>query len=131
MATRIAEAFDTHPYREQVAQGLDPPCFTIRPLRHDITRQLGRRSFVTNLFEVTYFPESDVAPRAECLGVQFRLSQALEYVDLEDGPVRGTNREGVVSDGVLVFTVNYDFHILDIYEAPEMEVLEMTLRVRK
>lgn len=109
-------------YTENVEQGLTEPCFLITLANASMEQQLKDRYQLENLFLVQYFPASREV-RNECMSVQMRLYQALEYIEAE-GLKCGTEMEGEIVDDVLQFQVQYKL-LLRKQEAMEvMEVLE-------
>jgi hypothetical protein len=113
-------------YIEEVKQGLTEPCFSISCVNPTNTQVLGNRFFRTNLFSVQYFPKSKTNAKAECLDIQDELFLALEYITVTGDLVRGTNMNGQVIDGVLVFTVNYDLYVRKETDLDPMETLTVT-----
>lgn len=109
-------------YIENVEQGLTEPCFLIALANASMEQQLKDIYQFENLFLVQYFPASQEA-RSECMRVQMRLYQALEYIEAE-GLKRGAEMEGEIVDDVLQFQIQYKL-LLRKQEAMEvMEVLE-------
>ena len=94
-------------YTESVEQGLEEPCFFILCLNPTKERFLGNRYFRTNQFCIHYFAHSD-NKRMECIEVLERLSEALEFINVDGDLIRGTATTNQFNDGVLQFFVNYD-----------------------
>ena len=121
-------------YRDEVQQGLSPPCFFLGVLKPGYTPLLGRRSLYRCPLDVQYFPR---APGA--LGVLYAMAEtlagALEFIVLPDGSIaHGTGMDFEVEDGVLHFFVTYSAVLFRPAEpAPAMETLEthITLNTRK
>jgi len=113
-------------YGEKMRQGVDMPCFLVSSVTHTDTQRLGSRHLQSNVFAVTYLPESNTEARAECFDMQHRLYSALEYIDMPDGlPLRGTRMSGHLSDdGSLVFTVSYEYFIQALETAGPMEEID-------
>jgi hypothetical protein len=108
-------------YTEQVKQGLNEPCFIVSCVNPANTPLLGKRSRRTNLFSVTYIPQSDTDAKAECYDVQDSLFTALEYITVDGALQRGTNMSGEFIDGTLVFSVNYNYNV---YTPTEYDIME-------
>lgn len=103
-----AEFDDTYEiYTESIEQGLKEPCFSILCLNPTIEHFFGKRYFRTNQFCIHYFPSSK-EKRSECYEVMDRLFTALEYIEVDGDPIRGTEMHGEFVDDVLNFFVNYD-----------------------
>ena len=84
--------------------------------------QVGTMYRFENLFLVQYFPASQEA-RNECMNVQMRLYQALEYIEA-DGWKRGEEMEGEMEENVLHFQVQYNLLLQKRQAAEVMEVLK-------
>lgn len=118
-------------YTENVEQGLKEPCFSILVRQTSLDQVIGRRYFRTLPFAVHYFPESKTDPLAEIQDIVEELHDVLEYIEVDGDLLRGTKMSHTVSDGVLVFMVNYDcFVYKDIEPDPEMEILNVTTNAK-
>ena len=106
-------------YTEEVEQGFCEPCFFIQCLSQSEKDKLSERFLAQHSFVISYFPKKG---NAECWQVQKKLQYLLYYITLEEGSLlRGTNRKGNITEGVLQFFVNYDFpmkyRILNFFHA--------------
>lgn len=118
-------------YTNSVNQGLSKPCFAIKLIDTSIRLVRGNRYFRTNQFCVYYFPSSDDEVQEECLDVQEKLEDALEYITADEDLIRGTNMDGNITDNVLVFLVNYDFYVKKVTETePFMETVSSETDVK-
>ena len=111
-------------YAEPLKQGFKEPCFFVYCTESTNRIYLGKRYLAQNAFCVTYFPKLSNRQKEECNDVAERLCNCLECVDIDDamgGQIRGTNMKHTVSDGVLVFTLNYDAFY---YKNELVEVME-------
>lgn len=112
-------------YRDEVQQGLAPPCFFLGVLKPGYTPLLGRRSLYRCPLDVQYFP-----PEPGALGPLYTVAEALagalEFIALPDGSIaHGTGMSYQVEDGVLHFFITYSAALLRPAEpAPKMETLE-------
>ena len=111
-------------YTEEVEQGFCEPCFFIQCLSQSEKDKLSERFLAQHSFVISYFPKKG---NAECWQVQKKLQYLLYYITLEEGSLlRGTNRKGSITDGVLQFFVNYDFPMKYRVKPDEkMEVLKV------
>ena len=117
-------------YTESVEQGLKAPCFSVLMLKASIERQSEHRYQKTYPFSVQYFPESE-EPYAECQAILERLYRTIELIETEIGNLRGTELSGQISDGVLVFTVNYGVFAGETTALPEMTEVSVDTSVNK
>lgn len=111
-------------YTEEVEQGFCEPCFFIQCLSQSEKDKLSERFLAQHSFVISYFPKKG---NAECWQVQKKLQYLLYYITLEEGSLlRGTNRKGNITEGVLQFFVNYDFPMKYRVKPDEkMEVLKV------
>lgn len=111
-------------YTEEVEQGFCEPCFFIQCLSQSEEDKLSERFLAQHSFVISYFPKKG---NEECWQVQKRLQYLLYYITLEEGSLlRGTNRKGSITEGVLQFFVNYDFPMKYRVKPDEkMEVLKV------
>ena len=119
-------------YRDEVRQGLSPPCFFLGVLKPGFTPLLGRRSLYRCPLDIQYFPETP-----EDLGALYAaaetLAGALEFIVLPDGSIaHGTGMDFEVEDGVLHFFVTYSATLLRPADpAPMMETLETHITLKQ
>lgn len=120
--TALKQAYPTYDvYTESVEQGLEPPCFFVRPVSPEVKHYRGARYYRQHLFAVHFFPVTEDS-RAEINEVIEKLFLHLEYITVDEEPMRGTNMRTEISDDVLIFFVNYD---LFVYKGTqEMEPME-------
>lgn len=98
-------------YSEHMPQGFKEPCFFIMCLNPAEEQVVGSRYHRTHLFDVQYFPESKKNTYSELYEIQSRLIDCLEYINFENGIIRGTKRKSEIVDKVLHSFVNYNIHI--------------------
>ena len=114
-------------YTEDIKQGLEEPCFSVRLISPSTTQFLGKRYYMTNQFCVHYFPKSKTAVNEECFDITDRLTSCLEYITVNGDLTRGTEMSSEIVDGVLSFFVNYDmFVVMEQEEETSMESLTQT-----
>ena len=112
-------------YTEAVKQGLKEPCFFITCISPNIRLYRGRRYLHTNGYTIQYLTDA-AEPRAECAAVAERLFGCLELITVDEDLMRGTgmNADIVAEDGLLNFTVNYDFFSYRPNEETKMDEFE-------
>jgi len=106
-------------YMEEINQDLTGKSFFIQCLNPTNELFRGQKYFRCNQFCIQYFPLSEDDRNRECYDVLERLSQCLEYIDV-DGLMRGTQMNGKVVDGVLNYFVNYDCFVYKREETVKM-----------
>ena len=106
----LEAAFD-YPVRiDGVEQELTPPCFLVEKVQGGQKKEIGNRYKNNNYFDIKYLTETE-KPMMELLGVEEKLYDCLEYIEINGSPTKGTDMKGSVIDGVLHFFVNYNFHV--------------------
>lgn len=119
-------------YTEPIEQDLTEPCFLITCIKPKRELFLDRRYLREQMFLIQYFPKSRAEPVRECMEVQERLYDALEYISDGDQLRYGTGMEGEVLDGLLHFEVQYNFFTAKAEEEePLMETLTQEMEVRR
>lgn len=96
-------------YRDKTEQDFDRPCFYIKNLSSIQVQGYNQRRKKNNLIAIHYFPKSQEIK--EINDICDRLYACLELINFDNHLVRGLDMQNTVSDGVLVFTVNYNFHM--------------------
>jgi hypothetical protein len=108
---------------DEIEQGLKEPCFLIVNLKGGQEQEIGTLYTRDQSFDIHYFPQGKKITR-EVNDVADTLKMELEYITVDDNPVRGTGMKHEVVDGVLHFFVNYDIRIRKAIEPdPFMETL--------
>jgi hypothetical protein len=95
-------------YTENVEQGLQEPCFFISSLSQNSKQFFSERYKKTNLFTIQYFPSTS-EKKSECYEVAERLTQIVEWLNVGDDLLRGTNIQTENTNGFLTLTVNYNY----------------------
>ncbi len=108
----LDEAFSLPIYTENTEQGLTEPCFSVYTATPTEKLFLGKRYLKHTPVVVNYFPSSGLDQKSECNSIIDELFNVLEYIEVNDSTERGSNMNAVISDGVVVFTVDYDFFII-------------------
>lgn len=104
-------------YDEDIQQDLKEPCFYILPLIPMQKQIIGTRYRRNMPFDVHYFPQSKIAPKAEMNDVSDRLFEVLEYIENPNGKkVRGLSMSVEQVDNVLHFYVTYTMSLKKITE---------------
>lgn len=112
---------------EEVKQGMKEPCFFLTLLDSSTKVVVGRRYEKRNQVSIQYFPESLQLQR-ECNEVAERLTLCLEYIEDEEGGfLHGTDMHYQVTDGILNFFVNYNFHVLKA-EVEQERMQDLTMK---
>lgn len=114
-------------YMEEIKQGLKEPCFFLNLINSDFKIVTGKKYEKRNQICIQYFPESENLQQ-ECNAVAERLTLCLEYIKDETGGfLHGTQMHYQVTDGVLHFFVNYNFHVVKKGKEPE-KMKDLTIK---
>jgi hypothetical protein len=92
-------------HTEGVEQGFKEPCFFIALLMQIHTQELGTHFQRQYSFDVRFHPR--YCNKGQCEAVAEELYSLLEYIQLDDGYLRGTSMNSRITDGVLHFFVDY------------------------
>lgn len=112
ISNALDKEFDCEKHMEEIKQDLKEPCFFITLLDSATQIVVGNRYEKRNQICIQYFPESEQT-QSECNEVAESLTICLEYIEDEDGSfLHGTDMHYQVTDGILNFFVNYNFHVI-------------------
>lgn len=114
VCTSLYEAFgdDYAIYKEEIKQGLTPPCFLVECYLPRRTQVLNNRYYRQNGMAIHYFPKS-AKYKSECNEVLEKLYLALEYITIDNNLTRGLNLRKEYSDGIMIVFVDYDFYTFE------------------
>ncbi len=120
-------------YTEAVKQGLKAPCFFIGCTESAEEEKLARgpsdgRYLRRQKMEVLYLPKNkNKEYKGEYNDVTDRLYDALYYIDHDGELIRGTELKSSTAEGILVFSVVYEFFVIRTQEdKPEFMEREKT-----
>lgn len=109
-------------YKEIKQQDLQEPCFFIQCLNSTNKLFLNRRYFRANQFSIQYFPEQEGQKKEECYAVAERLFRCLEWIEVKENLIIGTQMQYELVNETLHFLVNYDTFVYKMAETtPLME----------
>lgn len=113
-------------YIDEVEQGLQEPCFFIGIIESSRKQELEKRRRIKNLVEIRYFPKT--GKTTEINDIKSTLYKILEYIEMLDYDgkkhiIRGLEMQDVTSDKVLIFLVQYNYHITSSEEKIYMDRL--------
>lgn len=112
-------------YGEEIKQGFSEPCFFVKLFPVSQNREVGRRYKRYHTFDIHYFPESELDANDEMQDIAESLYDRMEYVETDNGLMRGHGMKHEIINGVLHFSVDYDFHVLrERRPAIKMQTLE-------
>lgn len=127
VSNALYKEFGYENHMEEIKQDLKEPCFFITLLDSATKIIVGNRYEKRNKMCIQYFPESS-KPKNECNEVAERMMLCLEYIEGEDGGfLHGTDMHYQVTDGILNFFVNYNFHVFKTEAKPE-RMYDLTLQ---
>lgn len=116
-------------YKEYIPQHFSEPCFLITHVGQFGSPKLPNRHFLSNKFDIQFFPVDGQNEKSQMYDVADKLYFALQYIKVLDNLVRGTKMSSEIVDGVLHFFVNYDvFVIQETDEVPRMTEVTSTQR---
>lgn len=118
-------------YREEAGQEFQGPCF-FTACTNSSNKQFSEKRYLReNQFCIRYFPEIGGKEREECYGAAERLFSCLEWLTVDGDFVMGTRMRCEMTDGVLLFFVNYDVYVYKMSETvPAMEEISSETAVK-
>ena len=120
--TAFGDGYEIH--QNDVAQGLEEPCFLIQILKPELSPLLGRRSLKRNPLDILYFPTAP-GQNAEMITVAETLMDCLRFITLPNGDLlHGTSMNYEIVDNVLHFMVNFNLTLIRPEDETYMETLE-------
>lgn len=123
----LTAEFDSVPvYTEEVEQGIVEPSFSVRCIDDKFSLFRGYRYFRESLFEILYFPPVE-GRKANCNGIVERLFLCLETITAGNDLLRGTKMDSHFEDGVIIFTLHYDYFVIRLINEDTMETI--TVRI--
>ncbi|CCL55970.1 phage tail terminator family protein [Clostridioides difficile] len=111
-------------YSEDVEQGINEPCFFIVPINSSKVSYPNARELKKNSFDVHYFPKSN-DKSFEINEVAEMLLEELEYINVNEDLVRGTNMNYEIIDNVLHFFVDYNYFTIKSNNTEKMNDVEL------
>ncbi|HGE7939140.1 hypothetical protein BM532_08330 [Clostridioides difficile] len=111
-------------YSEDVEQGVNEPCFFIVPINSSKALYPNGRELKKNSFDVHYFPKSN-DKSFEINEVAEMLLEELEYINVNEDLVRGTNMNYEIIDNVLHFFVDYNYFTMKSNSTDKMDTVEL------
>lgn len=111
-------------YQENIKQEFNLPCFYIKPVEPYIEQGLDRDKKRINKFVIHFMPKENGQEKKDINEIYERLIWALDYVEADGKIYKGTKKQSRHEDGVLLFFVNFDYHIRQIKDKNYMESLK-------
>lgn len=114
-------------YGEEIKQGFKEPCFFVKVLDSDMSKELGRR-YKENLdFDVHYFSDKEDI-NSDCFYIVDRLCEVLESIEVNGLRFGANKMKHEVIDGVLHFTLQFNHHVFkQLEDVEKMNRLEVKL----
>lgn len=114
---KLAETFPgVTLYTEKVPQNFAEPSFRVKHVTATNMVELGTRKYREMLFDILYFPSSQLEPETEFYQVSMRVFPALEYITAGGDLIRGmemtADYDAEQEAGRI--RVTYGAHILDV-----------------
>lgn len=107
IAENIKKNFeDTKIYTEEVKQGFEKPCFSIICNKIDNNLYRGQRYRLKADIEIHYYNDNN---RENYNDVMLQLFDIINYVNVDNFPIRAVNMAMTITDDYYCFNVSYDF----------------------
>lgn len=133
VASALYEAMgDGYPiFRNDIRQGLEPPCFLILPVGPSLDPQPNGLRLLTVPLDISYFP-ADSGDNEDMEQVGFNAMLAVELIPWDESrKLRGLRRSMEIVDGVLHISVTYEVFLRKDQEIDPMEILDLHIHLRE
>ena len=125
MGKQLGKKFpDCKIFADEVPQGFKVPCFQLECTEIKNSLYLGKRYKSENTFEVRYYGNGG---RMDSNSVVMALFQLFSTLEMEDGPIMGTNMTMEKNDDNICFTVSYNCFFIYDEEKPIMDKYDFTI----
>lgn len=116
-------------YTERREQDMNVPCFFIFCSTSKKKHFSDKKYFRSNVFCIEYTPSTENV-RTECNKVAESLFECLEYIDVDGILLRGAEMEAEIKEGMLFFSLNYDFFVYKQDVSEKMEQVSSIVKVK-
>lgn len=126
MAKQLGERFtECKVFTDEVPQGFKQPCFQLECVEIKNSLFLGKRYKSENTFQVRYYGNNG---REDCNNVVMGLFKLFSTLNMEDGPIMGTNMTMEKNEDCVCFTVSYNCFFIYEEEKQYMDKYEFVLK---
>lgn len=124
ISIRLDEIFDGKYaiYLETVEQGLNTPCFFIKPVRSEDENMISNRKYQYHDFDIIFIPDDENTCRSLFVEVTDKLFDSFDMLEVNDTTVPTFERTIDVVNNVLHFGVK--FKLYGYKDVPEEEMQE-------
>jgi hypothetical protein len=114
-----------HYYMEDFEQNFTKPCFTV-DMRLPVQRSRSPVSYDRTMpVVIHYFTNNEKTKKRELYDMAEQIFECLEYLNYQDGLIRGEDISWRITEGVLQFFITYEFKTTRIdLDQDQMETLE-------
>lgn len=126
IATKLYQATGYPVYIDNQQQNMIFPCFFLTLNVGEQEQKLGSRYYREGTYYIHCFQSEDgkVRDYNELRDAAERLYWALEYINVGDAIIRGTDMQEQIIDDVLLFSVHYNYFLHRVAENNPMQSLE-------
>lgn len=125
IARALREEFGVPVALGPLPQGLTGPQFFVLRVRAVRRAYPARRILAQNEYRVDYLPADRLNARAACEAAAQRLFACLAVIGPDTAPLRGTKMACTFEDGLLHFSVRYDYFCRAPDTSQAMERIEV------
>lgn len=126
--TAFGDGYEIH--GEEIKQDMEEPCFFISTINPSTQEYPGKRYKRENRFMIQYFPESKYDSNTECISAAEKMFWCLDQIRIGDNSIRGYNMNYEIVDGILNFTVDYNFFVRRTEKTHRMQRMNSNTRVK-
>lgn len=116
-------------FRDDLRQGLEPPCLLILAVGPSLDPQPSNVNRLTVPLDISFYPE-DGGDNTGMYQVGLKVMEAAELISLtKDKRLRGLRRSMDIVDGVLHVAVTYEVFLRKVASVDPMRTLDLDLLV--
>ena len=122
----VARWPDAKVYEEEIAQGLETPCFLVFEINAIEKKALDKQRERTHQLSVRWIPkEGSRRQYNQCADIGNDLMRVLELVNTDTEPIRATALSYRVEKSVLLFDADYEYRMADAGSDPKQKNLDI------
>lgn len=117
-------------YKEEMEQGFEKPCFFVKIVKDDISKELHQRYRRNVFFDIRYFSDK-VKANEDCHDMANQLYEVLDYIQAGSSLLRSRNKGYEIVDKILHFFLVFDMRMFKTQpQIPYMKILKEEAKIK-